>query len=63
MYSYDSDTMTGGTGGIRAWITVAGALEEMGAHADVIDYVPAAKTVTGPGFAYWRTEPEAVGVR
>jgi protocatechuate 4,5-dioxygenase beta chain len=58
MYSYDSDTMIGGTGEIRAWITVAGAMEEAGAHATVLDYVPAAKTVTGLGFAYWLAEPE-----
>ena len=63
MYTYDSDTMTGGTGEIRAWITVAGAMEEMGSHADVIDYVPAAKTVTGLGFAYWLTEKETAGAR
>jgi protocatechuate 4,5-dioxygenase beta chain len=53
MYTYDSDTMIGGTGEIRAWITVAGAMEEMGSRARVIDYVEAAKTVTGLGFAYW----------
>ena len=56
MYTYDSDTMIGGTGEIRAWITVAGAMEEGGARATVLDYVPAAKTVTGLGFAYWQTE-------
>lgn len=56
MYSYDSDTMVAGTGEIRAWITVAGAMEEVGARATVLDYVPAAKTVTGLGFAYWQTE-------
>jgi protocatechuate 4,5-dioxygenase beta chain len=59
MFSYDSDTMVAGTGEIRAWITVAGAMEEMGARAKVLDYVPAAKTVTGLGFAYW-VAPSAV---
>ena len=35
-------TMRGGTGEIRAWITVAGALEEMGCKgASVVDYIPA----------------------
>ncbi len=60
MYSFDSDTMVGGTGEMRAWITVAGAMEEMGSRAKVLDYVPAAKTVTGLGFAYWPTEEAAV---
>ena len=62
MFAFDSDTMIGGTGEIRAWITVAGALEEMGARAKVVDYVEAAKTVTGLGFAYWQAEPEAATV-
>lgn len=56
MYTFDSDTMTGGTGENRAWITVTGAMEEMGSHANVLDYVEAAKTVTGLGFAYWRAD-------
>jgi protocatechuate 4,5-dioxygenase beta chain len=63
MYSFESDAMVGGTGEIRAWITVAGAMEEMGSQATVIDYLEAAKTVTGLGFAYWPTEPVAAGAR
>jgi len=61
MYTFDSDTMIGGTGEMRAWITVAGAMEEMGARAKVLDYVEGAKTVTGLGFAYWPTEKVAAG--
>jgi len=53
LYTFDSDTMVGGTGENRAWITVAGAMEEMGSRAEVLDYIPAAKSVTGFGFAYW----------
>lgn len=61
MFTYDSDTMIGGTGEIRAWITVAGALEEMGSHASVVDYIPGGKTVTGLSVAYWNTgQPAAV---
>ena len=56
MYAFDSDTMRGGTGENRAWITVAGAMEDLGSRATVIDYLVAAKTVTGLGFAYWPTE-------
>ncbi|WP_091737406.1 hypothetical protein [Phenylobacterium immobile] len=56
LFSFDSDTMVAGTGEIRAWITVAGAMETMGAKANVVDYVEAAKTVTGLGFAYWLAE-------
>lgn len=54
MFSFDSDTMVGGTGENRPWITVAGAMEEMGCQgATVLDYVEAGKTVTGLGFVYW----------
>ena len=63
LFSYDSDTMVSGTGEIRAWITVAGALEEMGSRAKVIDYIPGAKTVTGLSAAYWNTDPAKAGVR
>lgn len=59
MFTFDSDTMVGGTGEIRAWITVTGAMETMGAKANVVDYVEAGKTVTGLGFAYWRAEEPA----
>lgn len=58
LFSFDSDTMIAGTGEIRAWITVCGAMETMGASATVVDYVEAAKTVTGLGFAYWRAADE-----
>lgn len=56
LFTFDSDTMVGGTGEIRAWVTVAGAMEAMGAKANVVDYVEAGKTVTGLGFAYWRAD-------
>jgi len=62
MYSFDSDTMAGGTGEIRAWITVAGAMESIGAQARVVDYIPASKTATGLSMAYWLTEPAEVAV-
>jgi protocatechuate 4,5-dioxygenase beta chain len=63
MYTFDSDTMVGGTGEVRAWITVAGAMEEVGSRATVLDYVEGAKTVTGLGMAYWPTEESAVAAR
>lgn len=56
LYTFNSDTMVGGTGENRAWITVAGAMETMGSRANIIDYVEAPKTATGLGFAYWRAE-------
>ncbi|NIJ09222.1 protocatechuate 4,5-dioxygenase beta chain [Sphingomonas vulcanisoli] len=58
MYTFDSDTMVGGTGEMRAWITVAGAMEEMGSKAHVLDYIPAAKTVTGIGIASWHVDEQ-----
>jgi protocatechuate 4,5-dioxygenase beta chain len=63
LYSYDSDTMVSGTGEIRAWITVAGAMEEMGSRAIVHDYIPAGKTVTGLSTAHWTTEEAAAPAR
>ncbi len=60
LYRFDSMTMRGGTGEIRAWITVAGAMEEMGTRgAEVVDYIPANHAVTGLGWAYWHAEHAA----
>ena len=53
LYGFDSLTMRGGTGEIRAWIVVAGAMHEMGARAQVVDYIPAHHAVCGLGWAYW----------
>lgn len=59
MYSFDSMTMRGGTGEMRAWITVAGAMDEMGSpQAVVVDYIPAHHAVTGLAWAHWPTKPE-----
>ena len=50
LFTFDSDTMRGGTGEIRAWISVAGAMQQ---PATVVEYVRAHHTKTGLGFAYW----------
>jgi len=59
MFGFDSMTMRGGTGETRAWITVAGAMEEMGARATILDYLPASHALHGMGYAYW---PELAAV-
>lgn len=59
MYSFDSMTMRGGTGEMRTWITVAGAMDEMGSpQAVVVDYIPAHQAVTGLAWAYWPPKAE-----
>ena len=55
LFTFDSDTLRGGTGEIRSWIVVAGAFPAAG--ATVVDYLPARHAVTGLGFAYWPPEP------
>lgn len=50
LFTFDSDTLRSGTGEIRAWISVAGAMRRRGV---VVDYIPAHHTLTGLGFAYW----------
>lgn len=56
LFTFDSDTMRGGTGEIRAWLTVAGALNR---PATVVDYIRAHHTKTGLGWAYWPAEEES----
>ena len=53
LFTFDSDTMRGGTGEIRAWITAAGACRWAG---KVLDYMPIHHAKTGVGFAYWPAE-------
>jgi hypothetical protein len=55
LFTFDSDTLRGGTGEIRSWIVAASAFE--GKPATVVDYIPARHTVTGLGFAYWPVAP------
>ena len=50
--------MRGGTGEIRAWIVVAGAMHEMSTCATVVDYIPAYHAVCGLGWAYWPVTDE-----
>lgn len=53
MFQFDSMTMRGGTGEMRAWITVAGAMDEMGWRADIIDYIGTSHGMGGLGFVCW----------
>jgi hypothetical protein len=50
LFTFDSDTLRGGTGEIRAWITVAGAMQHRTA---VVDYIRAHHAKVGLAFAYW----------
>jgi protocatechuate 4,5-dioxygenase beta chain len=50
LFTMDSDTLRGGTGEIRAWISVAAAMDR---PARVIDYIPAHHAKCGLAFAYW----------
>jgi protocatechuate 4,5-dioxygenase beta chain len=58
LFTFDSDNLRAGTGEIRAWISVAAAMNR---PAKVVDYIPAHCTLTGCGFAYWEpVKPETV---
>jgi len=63
LYKFDSMTMGSGTGEIRSWITVAGAMAEMGQNrGNIVDYIVARKSTTGCGWAFWNVEePVAAG--
>jgi hypothetical protein len=50
LFSFDSDTLRGGTGEVRAWIAAAGACRW---QAKVVDYMPIHHAKAGIGFAYW----------
>ena len=50
LFTFDSDAMRSGTGEVRAWISVAAAMNR---PATRVDYVPAHCAQTGCGFVYW----------
>jgi catalytic LigB subunit of aromatic ring-opening dioxygenase len=52
LFSFDSATLHGGSGEIRAWIVAAGACQW---PARVLDYIPIHHAKTGVAFAYWPT--------
>jgi Catalytic LigB subunit of aromatic ring-opening dioxygenase len=51
LFTFDSDTLRGGSGEIRSWIVVAGALPDV--RAEVADYIPLHHGITGLAFAHW----------
>jgi protocatechuate 4,5-dioxygenase beta chain len=52
LFTFDSDNLRSGTGEVRAWISVAAAMQR---PATIVDYVPAHCTQTGCGFVYWES--------
>ncbi len=50
LFTFDSDTLRGGTGELRAWITAAGAKQR---PATVLDYIPSHYAKAGLAFACW----------
>ncbi len=53
MYEFESMTLDSGTGEIRAWITVVGAMDYIKGKPTIVDYFPAFESITGVSFAYW----------
>jgi len=56
LFTFDSDTMSGGTGETRAWVSVAAACQR---PAEIVDYVPSHHAKVGLSFAYWPWEDAA----
>jgi protocatechuate 4,5-dioxygenase beta chain len=50
LFKFDSASLRGGSGEIRAWISVAAACDR---PAVVLDYIPCHHAKTGLSFAYW----------
>lgn len=53
LFSFDSATLRGGTGEVRAWIVVSAAMNR---GAVFTDYLPVHHHKAGLGFAYWASE-------
>jgi hypothetical protein len=50
LFTFDSDTLRGGTAEIRAWIAAAGACQR---PAKIVEYFPCHHIKVGLGWAYW----------
>ena len=50
LFTFDSATMRGGTGELRAWIAVAAAMDT---PADIVEYFPSHHAKIGCGFVTW----------
>lgn len=61
LYSFHSAATESGTGELRTWLPVAGAMDEArpGVKATIIDYFAARKSTSGCGWVVW---PEIAGV-
>ena len=53
LFTFDSDTLRGGTGKLRAWIATAGACRWPG---NMVDYFPSHHSKTGIGIYLWPTQ-------
>lgn len=51
LFTFKTDTLHGGSGEIRSWVVVAGAMPEV--RAEIVDYIPLRHSITGLGFATW----------
>lgn len=56
LFTFDSENLRSGTGEIRAWVSVAAAMNQPG---EVVDYLPIHSLVTGVAFAAWPAAKEA----
>ena len=65
MFSFRSENFEGGTGELRTWITVAGAMDYMkhGHKATLVEYIAARKAQTGCGWVYWPEVKDLVAAR
>jgi protocatechuate 4,5-dioxygenase beta chain len=61
LFSFNSDTFHGGTGEIRNWLVVGGAMGDC--KATVVDYMPVHHIIAGVGFAYWRSDKKGEAKR
>ncbi|MCC6473550.1 MAG: hypothetical protein IT514_07380 [Burkholderiales bacterium] len=52
LFTFRSDTLHGGTGEVRNWLVVGGAMGST--KATIVDYMPIHHVITGVGFAYWQ---------
>jgi hypothetical protein len=65
LFSFRSENTVGGTGELRCWMVVAGAMDQIktGHQAVKVDYMATRKLTNGSGWAYWPEIKDPIAVR
>ncbi len=57
VFEVDSHSLRGSAAEMKLWVGAAAAMEEQGARAEILEYLPLHHAAVGAGFAIWEARP------